>query len=951
MSGSGKKRISKWDLKEDQFLHDNVRDSAWPGKSGTSFHDKESRPGWFSPKGGGYNNGHKWSGREADDMLSSKHDLRYPSREPMPGSRGSRKDDSDDYMGNFKATTAWGGDGNYSMKMSPGLEDWRQQVRHHSPKSDWNGLRRSGSRSRSRSRSRSGSRSRSWNRSRSPVRGFRRESEVYGRSRGRSGVSAQLCKDFAVGRCRRGQHCPFSHQSSQSYEDSWESRHRKAGAPKYSAPHESREYPMRSGRSNESTDELIKERENDRRNRDASLERDSEHEPRRSGDIPCKFFAAGNCRNGKYCRFSHSSQAHTSPSRRSRDERLVRSHNLDDMEKSWNGPKYSDTDSFPHAAKLSEKNERMGVNRRSREDRWVRSNNADDMEKLWDGPKWSDADTFRGAAKLSHDQNERIGAPEPRFVDWSKDERWPHNLDQDAVHADQKAGSQEAVENKKVEALPCKMENSLVGMGVSESGGTENWLGDMEMSPDWNFGVQSSSHAMKDERAHVTQSSQSLAVRDASLLTREQEITREASGLLPDATGSMQPIIIEKSYLKQDFNQRDGGGVALPSSDKNAIGKSASPFIDLNFSANILPSQSLDQNGQSSNTVPFSSLRSVGQSQDAITSEPSRGGNITNLQNHILLQQEKLINKSDIQDGNASQFSSGIQPTQNMVRSEQLTELTNISASLVQLLGNGQQLPQLYAALNPHNVMQVPLSANTEQPVQLDAAVIGQPNQAIISQRQQQYDPLHDSIESKRLEILVSPPGFSVNSAGRTSTTDGKLDIPSNKFCMGGEPSGSDNHKTCSTEEKPKDQSQLVSQLEPGANCEISKNNIGVAAEETKRSLVEDKITQKNGAMQKTDGEGNTDEGKKSKDVKAMRAFKFALVEFVKELLKPNWKEGQISKDAYKNIVKKVVDKVTGTMQGNNIPQTQEKIDQYLSFSKPKLNKLVQAYVEKFQKG
>jgi hypothetical protein len=29
-------------------------------------------------------------------------------------------------------------------------------------------------------------------------------------------------------------------------------------------------------------------------------------------------------------------------------------------------------------------------------------------------------------------------------------------------------------------------------------------------------------------------------------------------------------------------------------------------------------------------------------------------------------------------------------------------------------------------------------------------------------------------------------------------------------------------------------------------------------------------------------------------------------------------------------------------MQGPNIPQTQEKIDQYLSFSKPKLNKLVQ---------
>ncbi|KAH0969656.1 hypothetical protein GBA52_028448 [Prunus armeniaca] len=40
--------------------------------------------------------------------------------------------------------------------------------------------------------------------------------------------------------------------------------------------------------------------------------------------------------------------------------------------------------------------------------------------------------------------------------------------------------------------------------------------------------------------------------------------------------------------------------------------------------------------------------------------------------------------------------------------------------------------------------------------------------------------------------------------------------------------------------------------------------------------------------------------------------------------------------------VKKVVDKVTSTMQGANIPQTQEKIDHYLSFSKAKLTKLVQ---------
>ncbi|XP_020593978.1 zinc finger CCCH domain-containing protein 55-like [Phalaenopsis equestris] len=97
--------------------------------------------------------------------------------------------------------------------------------------------------------------------------------------------------------------------------------------------------------------------------------------------------------------------------------------------------------------------------------------------------------------------------------------------------------------------------------------------------------------------------------------------------------------------------------------------------------------------------------------------------------------------------------------------------------------------------------------------------------------------------------------------------------------------------------------------------------------------------------LQNGDAEGRKD---KIKEVKEMRMFKCALVEFVKDILKPKWKEGQLSKEAHKSIVKKVVDKVCGSMQGSNVPQTQEKIDLYLLNSKAKLSKLVQAYVEKF---
>lgn len=143
MSGGSIKHNSKWDMKEEsQHSYDNVQDNAWSRKAGMSFHDKELRSGWFSPKGGGYSSGHKWSARE-DNMLKSRRDLQVSSREPLPGSRGSQKEDCiGDYRECFRATSTWDGEGNYSMEMSPGLDDWRQQIRHHSPRSDWNGPHR-----------------------------------------------------------------------------------------------------------------------------------------------------------------------------------------------------------------------------------------------------------------------------------------------------------------------------------------------------------------------------------------------------------------------------------------------------------------------------------------------------------------------------------------------------------------------------------------------------------------------------------------------------------------------------------------------------------------------------------------------------------------------------------------------------------------------------------------
>lgn len=97
----------------------------------------------------------------------------------------------------------------------------------------------------------------------------------------------------------------------------------------------------------------------------------------------------------------------------------------------------------------------------------------------------------------------------------------------------------------------------------------------------------------------------------------------------------------------------------------------------------------------------------------------------------------------------------------------------------------------------------------------------------------------------------------------------------------------------------------------------------------------------------KNEVQGKVEEG----DEKAMRQFKIVLVEFVKEILKPTWKEGKMSREVYKTIVKKVVEKVSSSIQGVQIPRTQEKIDQYLAFSKSKITKLVEAYVGRHLKA
>ncbi|KAK6149937.1 hypothetical protein DH2020_017462 [Rehmannia glutinosa] len=116
---------------------------------------------------------------------------------------------------------------------------------------------------------------------------------------------------------------------------------------------------------------------------------------------------------------------------------------------------------------------------------------------------------------------------------------------------------------------------------------------------------------------------------------------------------------------------------------------------------------------------------------------------------------------------------------------------------------------------------------------------------------------------------------------------------------------------------------------------------------------------QRHKAVLKVDGSGKNEEtdvdfkrdGHMQNESKALKYFQSALIEFVKELVKPTWHEGWLSKDAHKVIVKKTVDKVLSTVLPHQIPGTSEAIKLYLSSSQPKLAKLVELLKSRFKPG
>jgi len=319
---------------------------------------------------------------------------------------------------------------------------------------------------------------------------------------------------------------------------------------------------------------------------------------------------------------------------------------------------------------------------------------------------------------------------------------------------------------------------------------------------------------------------------------------------------------------------------------------------------------------QNVNVSPSSSCQEVGQSEVAPSIVPTRERTIEGVQKQEVFAEKKYTAEENTMDANLLQVGSSNPPTQDMLTEGQLARLAGLS-SLMYMLGARQRLPQLSAAFVSSDAKDTPLQSKTEGSGKPVSMTFTKPGPAVRFPKLR--DPRRDmreptNVNAKKVVPTISP----------------SKNIPEDSVSV---PHFDEFIKSAFSE------GQLVKsehsiELQKGENVEDNK----VVAE---GEPCESKITEQEGHLENLDLNKEPEEAKTIK-MKGIHAFKIALVEFVKGLLNPTWKCGKIKKEDYKAIVKKVTDKVTGTVQPQHIPQTKEQIDRYLSSSKPKLDKLVQ---------
>lgn len=190
-----------------------------------------------------------------------------------------------------------------------------------------------------------------------------------------------------------------------------------------------------------------------------------------------------------------------------------------------------------------------------------------------------------------------------------------------------------------------------------------------------------------------------------------------------------------------------------------------------------------------------------------------------------------------------------------------------------------------------------------------------------------QYDPLFDSIE-------LSSNSFRAPNNGQKHEIIEDSDINMRLSGLNKPLDFAEN-----TKQREAEAVAVVSPLDNDEYGETAEAEVGAV----ENGSPSDPIDEANTAAGETDIDQVKTSGrsKKGKDSRSMKLFKVALADFVKEVLKPSWRQGNMSKEAFKTIVKKTVDKVSGAMKSHQVPKSQTKIDHYIDSSQRKLTKLV----------
>ncbi|XP_050376894.1 uncharacterized protein LOC126794272 [Argentina anserina] len=304
-------------------------------------------------------------------------------------------------------------------------------------------------------------------------------------------------------------------------------------------------------------------------------------------------------------------------------------------------------------------------------------------------------------------------------------------------------------------------------------------------------------------------------------------------------------------------------------------------------------------------------------------------------------------------DGPISQY------PQDMSDRSQLSQIPDFGASRIQTHHNPyaatfeQPLGLNFSSNIPIQEKNVPAANMFDTPVQVpidgqgvgsagsrrttlspsSAGAVGQLLQTSVSG---QYDPLFDSIE---------PSGNILNnhdqSQKHTATNDINMMVRFSGSC---EPLNVEENKKHS-EVGPV---ASTTSLDNDGFGETGDAEVGVVEDES-LSNDDDGANLAVGEME-IDQVKSGGKSKKKKDSRSTRLFKSAVADFVKDLLKPSWRQGNMSKEAFKTIVKKTVDKVSGAMKSHQIPKSEAKINHYIDSSQRKLTKLVMGYVDKYVK-